>query len=195
MNSEQWEQLWREQAPPPSAVNLDRFMAGLRDEPDQWEQESDDNDRWLLKLQGIGLVVSLPALLVRGGEWAAWLAPLSNVAFVAWYWSRRRQRRRIYADYGLPLRERLERIELLLRRRAAGKPDLVFAVVLCGLFGVMMWRLMSRLGLGVTPAVGLSVFWLMGMGWSYRLQARRDRVRLQETLAKLERARRQLGGP
>jgi hypothetical protein len=74
MKSENWEQLWREQAVPPSAVNLDRFHAELRSEPEAWEKELDDNQRFMIRLILFNVLLSLPSVFLGAIRWGGWRA-------------------------------------------------------------------------------------------------------------------------
>jgi hypothetical protein len=194
MNSEQWEQLWREQAAPPSAVHLDRFFAEMQGGVDQWERDLDDRDRLLLKIQFFVALTGAADLFSGRFVWATQAGQLGNLCFMILLLVRSAQRRRIYGDFGLPIRKRLERLEHRLRRRADGKiENLLFVTTSC-LLSSGMWLRMHERGLGVAGGWIFAGLLLGLMVWAYREQARADRVRLQGMLTKVDRMRNQLEG-
>jgi hypothetical protein len=193
MNSEQWEKLWREQTVPPSAVNLDRFMEQLAPEPEQWERDLDDNEKLRVKLL-LFVVLSQSLGFIDGFAWKDWFFLLSQLALLAWTMANRIQRRRIFGDYGLPMRQRLERMEQLLRRRATGAGEGIAGLLCMGLLGMALWLSFVPRVLGPGAGLIFGVIYLGFMIWMCLWQRRLDRSRLEGMLAKLERAKGQLGG-
>lgn len=197
MNSEQWEQLWREQGEPPaSAVNIDRFHEQIRPEPEEWERDLDDSQRLMIRLTLLNILLTLPGLVRGGFTWSTWPGLLSNLLMVTWLLVQRRQRDRIYRDYGVSMSARLDQIEHGLRVRHGNWTNAAFAV------GVIL--VMSLLGLNMAARLGFEgpVMTAIAVGFGglmvipIRAQARLDRSRLEAALDRVARARAQLvGGP
>lgn len=193
MNSEYWEQLWREQAVPPSAVNMDRFHEQLHTQPEEWERDIHDHEWLMIRLLLFGTLISSPELFMGDFRWGTWLRLLSNLLLLGWFLVRRWQRRRIYRDYGMPLRARLDQIELGLRARYGSWTNAAMVLGMSVVMILMLLKMLSEVGFGWEVSVAISVGFVGGMVFASRAQARVDKARLETALQRIERARAQLG--
>lgn len=194
MNSDEWEQLWREQSVPPSAVSLIRFNAEMRDgKPEEWERDIDHHERLLVWLGMVSLLTSAPMLFLGVFKWGAWGTALTQILLLGWYLTRRFERRRIYRDFGTSLRERMDRMERLLRARHEHWRRLGMPIAIMAAFGWAMVMRLQDMGLDWKLVMVVGMLFAVIAIYSAFAQARRDRKQLTKDLRRIEWARSQLG--
>jgi hypothetical protein len=137
------------------------------------------------------VLLSVPGVFVGPFRWDRCLLLSAYLFTIAWHLRRRFERRRIYGDFGLPMRERLDRMERLLGVRFESRLNKVIPFGGVALFALMFADRIGWIGGAVFAAI-----FLTAMGFSLRTQTRIDRTRLESALERIREARRQLdGGP
>jgi uncharacterized protein (DUF58 family) len=86
------------------------------------------------------------------------------------------------------MRERLDRMERLLRARHAGWLNIALPAG-----GLLVWALVMADRLGWVMGLVFAAVFLVGMGYSLRVQKKIDQARLEAALQRIERVRAQLG--